>query len=168
MHTYQKVLNPPRWSHCLCVVGRDNANQVVFNFRFQRLFGKRKQSRLQRVIKSRLELCSRGWCAHKYQITLKRVNITPLACTISLSCNKDEAYLDEHIQEIFRVFSDEGRDCSLTLANGTVLNNGQFEATPSGGAEGFTLILALNGPITVNDVVSLSLFGIECPLDQAR
>lgn len=102
-----------------------------------------------------------------YGFTLGSINITPLACTISLSCNEDEAYLNEHIKEIFKAFSDESRECSITLADGTVLNNGQFEAAPSGGAEGFTLILAFNGPITVNDVVSLSLFGIECPLNEA-
>lgn len=102
-----------------------------------------------------------------YGFTLGSVNITPLACTIRLSCNEDEAYLDEHIKEIFKAFSDGSKDCSLMLADGTTLSNRQFEANPSGGAEGegFTLILAFKGPITVDDVVSLSLFGTEYSLN---
>jgi|GEM_PF-998241 len=111
----------------------------------------------------------KGIMVGDYGFTLGSVNITPLACTIRLSCNEDEAYLDEHIKEIFKAFSDGSKDCSLTLADGTTLSSWQFEATPSGGAEGFTLILAFNGPITVDDVVSLSLFGTtEYSLSQAR
>lgn len=97
-----------------------------------------------------------------YSFTLDSVNITPLACTIRLSCKEDEA---EHINEIFKDFSDESKDCSLTLSDGTTLNSGQFEAKSSGGAEGFTLILAFNEPITVDDIVSLSLFGTEYSLN---
>lgn len=97
-----------------------------------------------------------------YSFTLDSVNITPLACTLRLSCKEDEG---EHIKEIFKAFSDGSRDCSLTLSDGTTLNSGQFEANPSGGAEEFTLILAFNGPITVDDIVSLSLFGTEYSLN---
>jgi len=101
-----------------------------------------------------------------YSFTLNSVNITPLACTINLNCNEDEAFLDEHIKEIYKAFSDESKDCSLTLADGTTLSSGQFEPIPSGGAEGFTLILAFYGPVTVDDVVSLSLFGSEYSLNE--
>ncbi|MBR0596672.1 hypothetical protein [Sinanaerobacter chloroacetimidivorans] len=102
-----------------------------------------------------------------YSFSLNSVNITPLACTINLKCNEgDEVYLDKHITEIFKTFNEESKDCSLMLANGTTLSSGQFDVSPSGGAEGFTLILVFNGPITVDSIVSLSLFGIEYSLNQ--
>ncbi|NPV89742.1 MAG: hypothetical protein HPY50_03060 [Firmicutes bacterium] len=101
-----------------------------------------------------------------YSFTVDRINITPLACTVCLSCNGDKKYLNEHSMEMFKVFSDGSKDCSLTLVNGTKLSSGQFEASSSGGVEGFTLILTFNGPISVDDVVSLSLFGTEYSLDK--
>lgn len=101
-----------------------------------------------------------------YSFTVDRINITPLACTVCLGCNGDKTYLDEHSNEMFKVFADGSKDCSLTLVDGTKLSSGQFEANPSGGAEGFTLVLTFNGPITVDDVVSLSLFGTEYFLDK--
>ena len=107
----------------------------------------------------------KGIMVGDYSFTLGSVNITPLACTIRLSCNENKAYLDKHIKEIFKTFSDGNKDCSLTLADGTTLRSGQFEANALGGAEGFTLILTFKGPITVDDVVSLSLFGTEYSLN---
>lgn len=99
-----------------------------------------------------------------YSFTLASINITPLVCTFRLSCNEDKAYINEHIKEIFKAFSDRSQDCSLTLADGTTLNKEQFEAIPFGGADGFTLTLKLKGPITVDNVLSLSLFGTKYSL----
>jgi hypothetical protein len=99
-----------------------------------------------------------------YSFTLASINITPLACTLRLSCNEDKANINKHIKEIYEAFSDRSQACSLTLADGTTLNNRQFEAIPFGGADGFTLTLKFKGPVTVDNVVSLSLFGTDYSL----
>ena len=103
-----------------------------------------------------------------YSYTLDSVNITPLTCKIDLHCNENESYIDNNIGEIFQSFSDGCKDCSLILTDGTIISSGQFEATPSGGAKGFTLILVFNGPITVEDVATLSLSGLQYPLNELK
>jgi len=103
--------------------------------------------------------------AGSYRFILKSVNITPLACTVSLECNQDDEYLNEHLSEIYKAFSDGTEDCCLTLSNGTKLSNGQFEKSNFGGGEGFTMMLTFNVPVAVEDVASMSLFGTEYSLE---
>jgi hypothetical protein len=101
-----------------------------------------------------------------YSFTINSVNINPLACTISLKCNEDKAYIEKHMDEIYKAYSDECGKCSLTLKDGTTLSSGQFEVNPTGSVEGFLLFLTFKGPVTVDDVVSLTMLGKDYSLKQ--
>lgn len=100
-----------------------------------------------------------------YNFIFNSVNVTPLACTISLECNQDRKYLNEYLDEIFMAFTKGTDDCFITLADGITLRSDQFKKSVSGGEEGFTVVLTFNVPVTVNDIVSLSLFGTEYSLE---
>lgn len=100
-----------------------------------------------------------------YSFIFNSVNITPLACTIRLECNHDRKYFNEHLNKILKAFTEGTEYCSITLADGTILSSNQFEKRGFGGEEGFTVVLTFNAPVTVNDVVSLTLFGTEYSLE---
>ncbi|MEG6510831.1 hypothetical protein [Desulforamulus ruminis] len=100
-----------------------------------------------------------------HDFSLNNINVTPLACTISLKCNQDSKYLNENLDEIFKAFTEDAEDCSVILADGTILSSDQFEKSFSGGEEGFTKVLIFNVPVTVNDIVLLTLFGTEYSLE---
>ena len=102
--------------------------------------------------------------AGNYNFVLNSVNITPLACTIHLQCNPEDEYLNDHLDEIYKAFLDGTEDCCLTLSNDVKLSNEQFERSNFGGEAGFTIMLTFNVPVTVEDVVSISLFGSEYSL----
>ena len=103
--------------------------------------------------------------AGSYSFILNKVNITPLVCTISLKYNQTDGYINKNSDKIYQDFAKESKDCSLTLKDGTILGSEQFEMNPSGGAEGYTLILTFNVPVTVSDISSMSIFGVKFALD---
>jgi len=103
--------------------------------------------------------------AGRYSFILSKVNITPLACTISLKCNQTDEYINKNFNNICKDFENGTKDCSLTLKDGTILGSEQFETNSSGGAEGFTLILTFNVPVTVSDISSMNIFGVNYALD---
>ena len=99
----------------------------------------------------------------EYRFTVDSVLVTPLACTFRLTCEEEEKYTNDHMDDIFRVCAD-GRDTiSLTLSDGTVLAAGELNIVGGGGARQYPLILSytlsFHGPMDPSDVRSLSLFG---------
>ncbi len=107
---------------------------------------------------------NKGVTFEGYTFIFNSVKVTPLACTIRLECNQDRHYFNEHSNAISKDFAKGTDDCSVTLANGTIISGDQIEKNVFGGEEGYTVVLTFNVPVTVNDVVSLSLFGTEYAL----
>lgn len=95
---------------------------------------------------------------HKF--ILENIRISPLACSVNLVCQEDEDYVKEHFGEILGVFSDESKNCALTLADGTELGSKQFSNEYST-HDDFRFFITFFGPMAVDDIVSLSLYGTE-------
>ena len=50
------------------------------------------------------------------------------------------------------------------LSDGTVLGSRQFTVYPGASGDAFWVILSFNGPVAVDEIASLTLFGGEYPL----
>ena len=97
--------------------------------------------------------------------TLNGIQVTPLACTIHLTCGDEKANTDEFLRStIFSVFSEASGSSALTLSDGTVLGSRQFTVYPGASGDAFWVILSFNGPAAVDEIASLALFGGEYPL----
>ena len=95
-----------------------------------------------------------------YRFVLENIQISPLACSINLVCEEEEAYVNEHFGEIFEVLSDKTRNCALTLADGTELGARQFHIE-YGNRGDFGFFITFFGPMAVDDIMSLSLYESE-------
>jgi hypothetical protein len=102
-----------------------------------------------------------------YRFAIDSIQVTPLACTVQMSCAEDETTTSERMAEIVNACIDGRESVALTLADGTVLDSRQLSV---GGTcyQEYPLFspwtLSFYCPVAVEDVVSLSFFGTDFSL----
>jgi hypothetical protein len=115
---------------------------------------------------SRTVLLGQGLSAGKYEYTIDSVEITPLTCTVLIT--NAEAYydgLDSRWQDVWNALYDKTGDFSVTLADGTLLDSSHYVTSGAGGGPpGYAISVSFNAPITVADVVSITIGGMDIPL----
>lgn len=97
-----------------------------------------------------------------YKFKLETIEVSPLGCAVSMSCEEDAAYVSEHFNELYDAFLGESKSCVLTLADGTELADGQFSIESSNRDE-FVFFISFISPIAIDDIAAVSLFGTELP-----
>lgn len=94
-------------------------------------------------------------------LIIESINITPLASTIRLKCNLYEGYSDEYYHNIYKKFSGGIDKITFRLADGFILDSVNFKSSGSGEMDTLEANLIFKVPITVEDVVSITLYGGE-------
>lgn len=87
---------------------------------------------------------------------VERVQISAFACTVLVSPQGESG-------DAYPVFVNGMQECSLTLADGTVLDSRSFHAEFSQ-QDDFRCFLTFFAPIAAEDIASLTLFGTEVSL----
>jgi hypothetical protein len=115
---------------------------------------------------SKTVMPGRHLSAGEYSFTVDSVSITPLAITVKFS-NDEEYYdmYDHRWSDVVTALSRKVSDLTVKLADGTVLDSTQFDINgPGGGEPGHELYVEFKVPISVDQVVSVTLGGVEIPL----
>ena len=101
-----------------------------------------------------------------YPFTVEDIQITPLGGIVHLTCQEELAYVEEHQDEINHIFFESYDSFTLTLSDGTrLVNDTHFWASASAGLRSFTLDFLFHGPVAVEDIASITLFGRELSLE---
>ena len=94
--------------------------------------------------------------ADNVSFLVERVQISAFACTVLVSPQGESG-------DAYPVFVNGMQECSLTLADGTVLDSRSFHAEFSQ-QDDFRCFLTFFAPIAAEDIASLTLFGTEVSL----
>ncbi len=87
------------------------------------------------------------------------IKISPFACVLNF---EDDI---EYTNDNFREFSDRIPDITIKLKDGTILDQKHFIDRCGAGMNQYYAVLDFNVPITVEDVESISLFGVEYAIE---
>ena len=102
-----------------------------------------------------------------FSFTVDSIQITPLACTVQMVCAEDEMTATEHMDKIINACADGRKTIALTLSDGMVLDSSRLNIG-SGLAQddpySASWMISFYGPIAVEDMVSLSLYGFDFSL----
>lgn len=94
--------------------------------------------------------------ADNVSFLVERVQISPFACTVLVSPQGESG-------DAYPVFVNGMQECTLTLADGTVLDSRSFHAEFSQ-QDDFRCFLTFFAPIAAEDIAFLTLFDTEVPL----
>jgi len=96
----------------------------------------------------------------EYKFTVDEIMLTPLSCTVSLTCHEDDRnpYI---IGPLYDSFAAKSKDCIVSLADGTVLNSEYFDISPTGGGGDYDVVLSFDVPILVENIASVTILGNE-------
>ena len=102
-----------------------------------------------------------------YRMSVEGITVSPLMCSFRLVCKEDETVTNENMSNIINACLAERDTFSLTLADGTVLDSTQLDIGGNVGQQYplvFTWTLPYYGPMNVNTVSALTIYGNTIPL----
>ena len=102
-------------------------------------------------------------------LLLKSIRVTPLGCTVRLICTEGEDYVNEHWDALIAAHQEADQEVrktgSLTFSDGTRWTMNKLNDIGGGGtAADHGICLLFPGPIDLEKISSLSLFGWEFEL----
>ena len=102
-------------------------------------------------------------------LLLQSIQVTPLGCTVRLICPEGEDYINEHWDALIAAHQEADREVretgSVTFSDGTHWTiNKLYDISGGGTAGDYGICLFFPGPIDLEKIASLSLFGQEYDL----
>ena len=100
-----------------------------------------------------------------YGFAVEDIQISPLGGLIHFTCTEDLAFIEEHQDEINELFFRASDSFTLTLSDGTQLvGNDHFDISANASLMFFGVDFFFHGPVAVEDIESITMFGEEFPL----
>lgn len=101
--------------------------------------------------------------AGEYRFLVEDIQLTPLACSVHLTCPEEAAYVEENYEAIQQAFF-AGRELfTLQFTEGISLAPGN-RASFGAGYGDYDIVFLFDGPVAVEDVASVQLFDKEFSL----
>ncbi len=114
---------------------------------------------------SRTVLIGQSLSAGEYDFIIESVEITPLTCMVIVT-NGREFFdnLDDRWPDVWDALRDKTADFTVKLRDGTNVAVNEYDAGLSGGAVGYEIINTFKVPISVEDVASITIGGMDIPV----
>lgn len=103
----------------------------------------------------------------EFRFAVRDIQLTPLACTIRLSCLEEDSLIRDRSGDIYKSLFGASSEAALVLSDGTILTGDSFEASGGGSGWDYFVTLSFYGPISTDGISSLLLFGDVFGLDSA-